>query len=714
MELKTYFAQDRNGNLIPSATVAIYLTGTTTLASGLTTLSGSALANPFTADTDGKIQFRAPDGIYDMQVSLGSTTGIKVTFQCVDVEQQLSDANTAADRAEDARDEAQEAAASIQAQAAVINANTRENWRREMANIGLTLVDGSFESGATLANANDAIWHIAGAQCYTWGATLPKTVPENSTPESTGGIASGAWSSVVNASLLASLASVSTAGGDALIAVKLQSADSVLRTQHDKNAEYISAADFGAKGDGVTDDTTALQNAINAAFAAKKALFIPAGVYLTNPLTIKSGNHFAQPGVIIYGDGVNATQIWCPNAQDAFIISPIVAGDSVYHVAIRDIGILQRDNTGARTEDGPGLRVTGAGIKALGGSSHIFLSNVRLNGFRQSAYFADTWDSRFEGVTMGNCHDGLIIDSGTTVEADNCYVYWSTGTAYRFHCIYSKIGALACDHPEGLPYDFQYFGGSVASLGIELMGANPTTTLVSFGNSIADVSYTCMLGLGTATSLQRVFDFGGSRVHIQLTEIQNGGTTTAVPAKFYRQYQSNVSFGYIYSNHTFAAADQTIANDTPGSIISFGGVKQSHGGVRPIIGSTGGEGQSIAQPGKDYTPPAFIFDCYKGFKLSGSNGGTDLGSVPGPRIGQWGIERRPDLTGVAAYVSITNATDNNAANGSDGSARIPLISYGASRPSDPSVGAMWVRASDRKVFFYHFGNWYDAMGNIYS
>lgn len=102
MELKTYFAQDRAGNLIPSAVVSIYLTGTTTLASGLTTVSGSPLANPFSADADGKIQFRAPDGIYDMQVSLGSTTGVKVTFQCVDVEQQLSDANSAADRAEEA------------------------------------------------------------------------------------------------------------------------------------------------------------------------------------------------------------------------------------------------------------------------------------------------------------------------------------------------------------------------------------------------------------------------------------------------------------------------------------------------------------------------------------------------------------------------------------------------------------------------------------
>lgn len=201
MELKTYFAQDRNGSLIPSATVAIYLTGTTTLASGLTTVSNAPLANPFTADADGKIQFHAPDGIYDMQVSLGSTTGVKVTFQCVDVEQQLADANTAADRAETAAANAEAAAEGIEDQAASTSANLREQWRRTLADAGLNLVAGSFEAGATASTTTDAVWHIAGGQCYTWGGTLPKTVPENSTPGSTGGISVSAWSTVATAAL---------------------------------------------------------------------------------------------------------------------------------------------------------------------------------------------------------------------------------------------------------------------------------------------------------------------------------------------------------------------------------------------------------------------------------------------------------------------------------------------------------------------------------
>lgn len=102
MELKTYFAQDAAGNIISSAIVNVFLQGTTTLATGLTRADGTPLENPFAADGAGRIQFRAPDGYYDVQVSGGPGIIQTLTIQCVD----YSEAKADADRAEEAADRA--------------------------------------------------------------------------------------------------------------------------------------------------------------------------------------------------------------------------------------------------------------------------------------------------------------------------------------------------------------------------------------------------------------------------------------------------------------------------------------------------------------------------------------------------------------------------------------------------------------------------------
>lgn len=81
MELKTYFAQDASGNIMPGATVTVYEAGTATLATGLQDESGVPLANPFAADNSAKVAFYAPDGLYDITVvGNGRTVTIRAQF----------------------------------------------------------------------------------------------------------------------------------------------------------------------------------------------------------------------------------------------------------------------------------------------------------------------------------------------------------------------------------------------------------------------------------------------------------------------------------------------------------------------------------------------------------------------------------------------------------------------------------------------------------
>lgn len=78
-------------------------------------------------------------------------------------------------------------------------------------------------------------------------------------------------------------------GGSALVGFQQAGTGAVARTGQDKLRETVSVKDFGAVGDGVTDDTAAIMAAINSVSqigvtasigaASKKAVHFPAGIY---------------------------------------------------------------------------------------------------------------------------------------------------------------------------------------------------------------------------------------------------------------------------------------------------------------------------------------------------------------------------------------------------------------------------------------------------
>ncbi len=63
----------------------------------------------------------------------------------------------------------------------------------------------------------------------------------------------------------------------------------------------INVREYGATGDGVTDDTVALNNALEAAFQLGKTLYIPKGVYRLSE-TVNTGRCLLNKGVSMFGD----------------------------------------------------------------------------------------------------------------------------------------------------------------------------------------------------------------------------------------------------------------------------------------------------------------------------------------------------------------------------------------------------------------------------
>lgn len=105
MELKTYFAQDDQGNYLPDATCYLYMRGTESLIAGLRNVTGAPMGNPFFSDNAGRISFVAPNGIYDLRVVKGARD-YRISVQSNDVSEDVAAALASAIRAETARDAA--------------------------------------------------------------------------------------------------------------------------------------------------------------------------------------------------------------------------------------------------------------------------------------------------------------------------------------------------------------------------------------------------------------------------------------------------------------------------------------------------------------------------------------------------------------------------------------------------------------------------------
>lgn len=100
------------------------------------------------------------------------------------------------------------------------------------------------------------------------------------------------------------LGELSEAGGSDLVGYRLDATDSVVRTVESRLSDTVSVKDFGAVGDGVTDDSMYVIRAIVAAYNLGANLFWPAGTYFiphtTNIPAFHSVRH-TGPGVVKKG-----------------------------------------------------------------------------------------------------------------------------------------------------------------------------------------------------------------------------------------------------------------------------------------------------------------------------------------------------------------------------------------------------------------------------
>jgi hypothetical protein len=123
------------------------------------------------------------------------------------------------------------------------------------------------------------------------------------------------------------------------------------RTAEDKLGERLSARDFGATGNGVTDDGPALQAAMNAAAASGKTLLIGEGSHrTTQPLTLPgAAAGLIMRGAIVYAGPSNQAGLTIGDGGTARNANKILTGLTVLRASIgswsdeNEIGLVLRN-----------------------------------------------------------------------------------------------------------------------------------------------------------------------------------------------------------------------------------------------------------------------------------------------------------------------------------------------------------------------------------
>lgn len=144
------------------------------------------------------------------------------------------------------------------------------------------------------------------------------------------------------------IATLAGATGSSLVGYTPSGTGAVTTTVQAKLRQNLSVKDFGATGDGTTDDTTAFQNALTA--AAGKSLYVPNGTYLCTGLTIYSGTN-------LYGDSPTTSIIKAKGtlgASTPLLKNPNQSGTAYSYT---DVGItlsnirFDGNNLGSRTAE---------------------------------------------------------------------------------------------------------------------------------------------------------------------------------------------------------------------------------------------------------------------------------------------------------------------------------------------------------------------------
>jgi hypothetical protein len=227
-----------------------------------------------------------------------------------------------------------------------------------------------------------------------------------------------------------------------------------------RSPAWYNVRAYGAVGDGVADDTAAIQAAVVALSATGGVLYFPTGTYL-----ISMAIAITADGVSVRGDGMHASHI-VQTSTSEHGISFIKSGPR--YSTIEDVW-LTGPNSG--TGDGIHIETTDTTASASIDIAHVFIEKFGRNGVDTDTLITSTFQD-IRVATVGGI--GFNIFSGTSLTMIACYATGVGAQGYFLNGVsYSSLINCACDSAVGDGYVLTGgTGNSLISCGYEMGSAN--------------------------------------------------------------------------------------------------------------------------------------------------------------------------------------------------------------------------------------------------
>ncbi len=177
----------------------------------------------------------------------------------------------------------------------------------------------------------------------------------------------------------------------------------VERIYQNKAREIVSVKDFGAVGDGVTDDGAAFRSAVEAVVAAGGGeVYIPKGTYRVKAEAGDTTNIavYVPSGVHIRGAGAISTTI-CPAANNTIVFKVTGLNGGIYN--------LQIDNPSNTYSNVSGIR-----LAPVDEASTSIRSDVEFNNITN--------------ISIRRVAEAIVLKCGPTVDGSDSYCYYNTFT----------------------------------------------------------------------------------------------------------------------------------------------------------------------------------------------------------------------------------------------------------------------------------------------